>query len=271
MSIKLSTLFRCLFYWGLFLLFLLVTGKFLSPFFPPAWERFVYGIAGSAGALLITWLFIRNEGKSMRSYALNWEIGSGSRFFIGIFIGTAIFLLILAALLTVGGLAISRGDQEWDPVSFLWYLYILPLAFMEEVAFRSYPFLKLKKVFGLRYTQFIVAGAFALYHIITGWDIAIAFLGPGIWAFVFGLSAIWSKGIAMPTGIHVALNIAQQLVGLKGGNASPVWELSSGIAVAPGSFQRADLVGLLSQVLVLLAALILTERYIRKKKAGGTY
>jgi len=37
--------------------------------------------------------------------------------------------------------------------------------------------------------------------------------GPGIWALVFGLGAAWSKGIALPTGIHVALNLSQQVVG----------------------------------------------------------
>lgn len=265
MSARISTLLKCLVFWVLFLLVLLVTGRFLRPLFPPNWEQFVYGTGGSAGAFLITWLFIRNEGKSLRSYALNWEIGSGARFFKGIFWGAAIFAVIIMALLFFGGLQIQRSSQEWEPVTILWYLYILPLAFMEELAFRSYPFLKLKKVFGLRYTQFIVAIAFALYHVVNGWGWAIAFLGPGTWAFIFGIAAIWSKGIAMPTGIHLALNVSQQLVGMKGGAATPLWELTSKVSVAPGSSGVADTIGLLIQILVLITGLLLTEMYIRKK------
>ena len=36
--------------------------------------------------------------------------------------------------------------------------------------------------------------------------------GPGIWALVFGLGAAWSKGIALPTDIHEALNLSQRVV-----------------------------------------------------------
>ena len=69
-------------------------------------------------------------------------------------------------------------------------------------------------MFGLRIAQVMTSLAFVGYHIIQGWDVQTAFLGPGIWAFVFGLGAVWSKGIALPTGIHVALNLNQLVFGM---------------------------------------------------------
>jgi hypothetical protein len=137
---------------------------------------------------------------------------------------------------------------------------------MEEIAFRSYPFIKLEKAFGGRFTQIIVAIAFALYHVVTGWDTRIAFLGPGIWAFVFGLAAMRSGGIAVPTGIHVALNSIQPLMGMKAGNYASLWMLDYKPGTQEAMMAKTDTIGLILQVIVLLGAIILTETYIRKRK-----
>ena len=109
--------------------------------------------------------------------------------------------------------------------------------------------------------QLIVALVFALYHISMGWNSMIAFLGPGIWALVFGLGAAWSKGIALPTGIHVALNLSQQITSMKGTTQGTVFELSSDPHAA---LLPADTVGIIGQVLVGVIAIILTIRYSRK-------
>ena len=148
----------------------------------------------------------------------------------------------------------------------LFYLSVIPLALMEEIAFRSYPFIKLEKAFGLRIAQIIVAIAFAIYHIVTGWNTQLAFIGPGIWAFVFGLAAIHSGGIAVPTGIHVALNSVQSLVGLKTGNYTSLWIIDFKPGTPEMLMSKADTIGIILQITVLLAAIILTEIYIRKRK-----
>ena len=158
------------------------------------------------------------------------------------------------------------NPTQWKPVSFILYLSIIPLAFMEEMAFRSYPFNALNKAFGLRKTQIIIAIAFAIYHIIQGWGIAIAFLGPGIWAFVFGLGTIWSKGIALPTGIHFSLNLMQQLLGMKPGENASIFVVKQPIQTITNSIDQFSVAGIVSQVVVLIITLILMEYYIRKNK-----
>jgi len=94
-----------------------------------------------------------------------------------------------------------------------------------------------------------------------GWNTMVAFLGPGLWGLVFGLGAFWSKGIALPTGIHVALNLSQHIVGMKGATTETVFMLTEdpSAAVLPP-----DTVGIIEQVLVGLMALVITIRHSRK-------
>jgi uncharacterized protein len=252
---------RSLGFWILFIVLLIAVAKLFNPLFPPAWEQFVYGTGGTLAAFALCWLFISREKKTFQDYELYWQSATIGRFLKGIIIGAAIFAVIILAMVLLGGLSLSRASN-WDPASAFWLLSIFPLALMEEVAFRSFPFIKLQKAFGLPLTQAIVAIAFAGYHISMGWDITVALLGPGIWALVFGLGAAWSKGIALPTGIHVALNLSQQVVGMKDGKAGSIWILSENQSTA---LMPADTVGMICQVAAGVLAFILTIWYSRKK------
>jgi membrane protease YdiL (CAAX protease family) len=132
---------------------------------------------------------------------------------------------------------------------------------MEEVAFRSYPLIRLNKVFGLRVTLLIIALAFALYHILMGWTIYVAFGGPFVWSFVFGLAAIWSGGIAMPAGIHIAINILQNIIGLHG-SMGLLWRISF-----PENYPvRTQLIGWIVQFCVFAASIIAMELFNRRSR-----
>jgi membrane protease YdiL (CAAX protease family) len=137
---------------------------------------------------------------------------------------------------------------------------------MEEVAFRGYPLIKLNKTCGTYCAQIVIALVFALYHIVQGWDVSIAFLGPGIWAIIFGWAALYSKGIAMPTGIHVALNAGQNLVGMKGASAATYWLIVQPVGATESTIAWANTIGLLTQVLMLLLGIMLTVLYVNKTK-----
>ena len=86
------------------------------------------------------------------------------------------------------------------------------------------------------------------------------------WAFVFGLGAIVSRGIALPTGIHVALNIGQQVFGMQGENSNAIWILKQPKGSSAEAIARTDQVGLIAQILVLVLAIMATEYYIRSKR-----
>jgi hypothetical protein len=248
------------------MLLLFLVGSMLPKLFPPAWERFIYGISGTGAAIMVTWLFLKNEKNGFRSIGLFWEQKTLLRFFQGLLYGTLIMGFFLSALLIFTELELKRNPEEISIWQMFFYLSVIPLALMEEIAFRSYPFIRLKQAFGPRLTQIFVAIAFALYHIVTGWDTRIAFLGPGIWAFVFGLAAMRSGGIAVPTGIHVALNSIQPLMGLKSGTYASLWVLDYKPGTPETLMKKTDTIGLMLQIIVFLAAIVLTETYIRKRK-----
>lgn len=261
----LSAIFRSIAFWLFFLILLFVIGVFVVKLFPASCERFVYGIAGTIAALVATGGVLKIEKKKFSEIGLVWQNKTLLNFLKGIAIGGFIFAILLSALLLFTALEIQKNSSEISLLNATAYLAIIPLALMEELVFRAYPFQKLNKVFGLRITQIIVAVAFALYHIVIGWGILIAILGPGIWAFVFGLSAQWSGGIAMPAGIHVALNILQPLVGMSAGTYTSVWVLNYRQEASAAQISRTDLVGIILHVIILLTAIVLTEYFIRQK------
>ncbi|MCI1266029.1 MAG: CPBP family intramembrane metalloprotease [Saprospiraceae bacterium] len=264
--IHLNPVVKSLLYWVLFMLSLLIVGGFISPIFPEQWERFIYGIFGTIAAIGITWVFVKWEGKSFRDYNLVWKRSTLFNFSKGMVIGVILLLFIIGLLVLFSDIELVASINKWNIAQLFWMLAIIPLALMEEIAFRSYPFLELNHRYGLRLTQWFVAIAFASYHIVQGWNISTAFLGPAIWAFVFGLGAIVSRGIALPTGIHVALNIGQQVFGMQGENSNAIWILKQPEGSSAEAIARTDQVGLMSQIIILVLALIATEYYIRSKR-----
>ena len=260
----LTAVTKTVIYWLLFLIFLLGSRFISGSIVPAKWERYAYGILGCLAAFFSVWLMVKSENKSLSDYGLAWQKNTFPKFIQGFFTGTFFFAIIILLLLGFTQYTVVANPVSWNPWLLIGHLSIIPLALMEEVAFRSYPFIKLNQIFGLRITQVVIAIIFALYHILQGWGILIAFLGPGIWALVFGLSAVWSNGIAVPTGIHVSLNLMQQIVGMNNNKANSILNLSMPARSSAAVIASAEVWGIIIQLLVLAAAIIFTAMYIRK-------
>lgn len=269
--IHFSPILKSLLFWILFLFSLFLIGVFICPIFPAQWERFIYGIFGTMAAIGFTWLFVNKEGRAFRDYNLVWKRNTLLNFSMGLVIGVILLLFIIGLLVFFSDIELVASINNWNIAQLFWMLAIIPLALMEEIAFRSYPFLELNHRYGFRLTQWLVAIAFASYHIVQGWNISTAFFGPAIWAFVFGLGAIYSRGIALPTGIHVALNIGQQVFGMQGENSNAIWVLKHPDGTSAEAIARTDQVGLIAQIMVLILAIMATEFYIRNQKKLETY
>lgn len=263
-AVKLRTLIKCILYWAVFTVMIFVFVLMFSSFLSKEIISYYYGLIATLAAVVCTVLVLKYEKQSFRSYGLTWEPGTFRRFFSGLGIGVLIFLGIILLLVCFSELEVIKNPTHWVPASLMIYLLIIPAAFMEELVFRSYAFIQLDRVFGLRITQWIVAIVFALYHVVQGWGIEIAFIGPGTWAFVFGLAAVWSKGIAVPTGIHVALNMMQHIMGFKGGAGDAIWVIQKNTTSLHTPIATSENIGIVSQILVLVVALFFTEYYIRK-------
>ena len=236
----------------------------LKTFLPPQFERYAHGIAGTISAFGAIWLFAKIEKSSFKNYGLYWDRSTLRNLLIGLFIGFTIALLMIFSQIFYSDLVLTRSKQELS--TFLLGLpAILILAYMEEVAFRSYAFIKLNKAFGIRATQLIVAILFALYHVLNGWSLALAFIGPGIWALLYGLAAASSKGIALPTGLHAGVNMVLALFVGKT-NLDSLWTIHFAGDPTTSQVNANEQFGLITHIVLLLIGVIGTELYSRKFK-----
>ncbi len=247
---------------ALFIVFLVLGAQFVLLFKEPI-PKLYYGLVGTLGALLTLSIFLKIERKSFGSIGLKFEKTTLVNWLKGILLGIAVFMLMMLVLVLFGGMYFQKINiQNYTRIS-LSLIPFLPLALMEELAFRTYPFLMLKSKLGTWSAQFIIALLFALYHILMGWPVYIAFLGPFIWSFAFGWSALWSKGIAMPFGFHLALNWMQNLAGMKN-EASAIYKLAHKENLGKELVATEEYLGIGMHVVILGIACFLTYKYIKK-------
>jgi len=237
----------------------------LKQFLPENLERYSHGILGTISAFTTIGLFINFEKNKLKDYGIVWEKKTTKRFLVGTVIGVILALTMIFSQVLISGLEITVPENQNIPTFLISIPAILILAFMEELAFRSYPFSKLNKQFGLRTTQFLIAILFALYHLVNGWSIGLSFLGPGIWSLAYGLSAVASNGISMPTGLHSGINIILALfIGKK--NVESLWTIDFPTEVSKNMIAANQKVGIIIHVSLLILCIIATEIYLRKKK-----
>ena len=251
-----------------FIVLYLILGAVLSQLkslFQPEFERYAQGILGTIGAIITVIIFLRIEKKSFKDYGLNWEKTSLKKFILGLSLGIVLAAGMMLSQVLYSGLVMSFNNDV-NLVTFLpWSLAFIPLAFMEEIAFRSYPLIRLNKSFGLRTTQIILAILFAVYHMLMMWSPKASILGPGIWALAYALTAVASNGIAVPTGLHFGLNFVQSVIGGQEG-IEPIWNLDYPLGVSESSISANENFGLGLQISLLVLSVLATEIYIRKKK-----
>jgi uncharacterized protein len=261
-----SAIIRCILFWLVLIGLLFLGGSFVVPLFSKDWSSMVYGITGTIAAMITIYFFLKNEDLNLQQIWLAFEWRSLPRFISGYLIGTIICVIMIAVLISFSELQIRPNKSfVFSTTILVSYLAFIPLGLMEELAFRSYTFVKLNATFNFRITQFVVAIAFAAYHIIGGQGILSALFGPGVWAYIFGLATIRYRGIAMPLGLHVAANVTQALAGLKGKNEA-IWLLDYSIPPGEATAARVETTGILMHITMLIIGVLLTELYSRKLK-----
>lgn len=264
-NIKTKYIFKSILFCAVFT-GLLVIFSFAKGFIPNEFERLTHGIVGTLAALVATVLFLRFDRKGFSDIGLTFERKTMIMFFVGVIIG-----IVVMGLLATSVTYFSSAKIEVNQKSNLLYFFLvtaplLPLAFMEELGFRAYPLVLLKDRMGIRLSIIITSILFGLYHIFNGWSIASSFYGPAVWGLLFGLAAIYSKGIAMPTGIHYAANLTTSAFGAKNNTAS-IWTLTQPDDVKHGGI---DWSTILPSLALLAFAVICMELYLRRKTTANS-
>ena len=230
-------------------------------FAPAGFERLVQGTIGTVAALLTTFLFLKIDKKRFSDIGLTFEGKTVVKFFVGVFIGILIMGLLAISVVYISDVRIDVNPGS-NVLNFLLVTAsLIPLALMEELGFRAYSLEILKDKIGIRLAIIVTSILFALYHVASGWTVASSFYGPAVWGLVFGLAAIYSNGIALPTGIHYAANLTTSAFGEAAGPTS-IWTVKPSVATATKGVDWATLF----PVLALLAfAIICIELYMRQK------
>lgn len=252
-----ATLF-CIVFTGLLIVF-----SFAKNLLPNTLERLSHGIIGTLAAFLATFLFLKFDKKNFSDIQLFFDRKTGTKFLVGVLVG-----VVIMGLLATGVMYFTHIAIEFNPKTNILYFFLvtaplIPLAFMEELGFRAYPLQILKDKIGIRLSITITSILFALYHIVNGWTIASSFLGPAVWGLVFGLAAIYSKGIAMPTGIHYAANLTTSAFGAED-NSIAIWRVTPTNTVAT-TYYGIDWTIILPSLILLVFGIISIELYLRRK------
>lgn len=254
---QLKTSIKVAIFWGSF--WLLLTGLRLVPIPLPSGIRYLlFGSIGTIGAIILTKAFLKSESKTFPDIGLVWASGSLRRFMLGSVIGVALVGLMFAVIVPLAGLTVEStpNPDYWNAIGFS-ILVLFVLALMEEVAFRSYPLIRLFDSFGMRTSIYCTSVFFSLYHGLHPGNL----LGPGVWGILYGYAAIASRGIALPLGIHFGLNWMQSLFGAKAQFASSIW------TIVPGTEEgivSPDFIGLILQLVLLVIGVLLVELNIRR-------
>lgn len=247
---------------------LFIALSFLKYLLPPNFERLAHGVAGTLAAFLTTAFFLKLDRKRFSDIGLVPRRGTVSKFIVGVLAGVLIMGLLAISVLYFSGAEIEVNANSNAAHFLLITLPLLPLAFMEELGFRAYPLVILQQRTGIRWSLLITSLLFALYHIVNGWSVTSSFLGPAIWGLVFGLAAIYSNGIAMPTGMHYAANLTTAAFGAAGNTVS-LWTIKE--STQPTSKHSAiDWAMLLPAFALLLFAVICIELYIKNRTTQTT-
>jgi membrane protease YdiL (CAAX protease family) len=207
-------------------LFVLLAASVPKGMAPRRYADLVWGVVASLTLLALTRLFLARESRSFRDVGLAPDARSGWRLLGGAAIGVTVYAATLAIISsTVGPIQLTASTR---PTASAWTLTLasyLALSCMEELGFRAYALRTLVPAVGAWRAQLGLALAFGASHLLFGWSWSTIVLGVIPSALLFGVVALRSGGLAMPIGLHAALNVAQWLVGAK--DVPGIWTISA--------------------------------------------
>lgn len=262
-NIKTKYIFKSILFCIVFTGFLVIF-SFLKSFIPNKFERFAYGTIATAVSFLTTYIFLRFDRKSFSDIGLKFENSTLRKFCVGVLIGISLMGIMTVFVIYFSKFKIELNNNS-SVLNFLfWTSPLILLSLMEEVGFRAYPLVIIKDKVGIRASIVTTSILFALYHIPNGWTVSGAFMGPGIWGLIFGLAAIYSKGISMPTGLHYGVNLTTAAFGASD-NSPNIWILKQSNGQTLDNYQSNQLSTMLPQISILIIAIFLMELYVRKR------
>ena len=208
---------------------------------------------------LLVYLFTRWEKLRLNDVGVVPGKSTIQRFVVGYVIGLSMSAIQALTVFGFGHLQLTivpniTAQQIILPLSL--YLFV---ACREELVFRSYSLRSLDYSFSSAVALLSITVIFVLEHVVAGMTWKMAAIGSGLGGILFGLSALKTKGLALPLGLHGAWNFGQWMVGFK--NKAGVWTA----VVEKGYERETENVSLVAFSLVMLLAITGIVLFYKRK------
>jgi membrane protease YdiL (CAAX protease family) len=182
------------------------------------WQITAWGLIGTVGLIFLSRLMSRRQASTEQIPRTSDEFAirpsSLNRFSFGFALGVVSFAVHVAIISVLAG----PIRFEWVPgigamAASIYFVRFLATSCMEEIGFRGYALQRLMERMGPWPAVVITSVAFGLSHLSYGYDLrSIAFgVIPG--GLLWGMSAIATRGLAVPIGLHAAWNFANWTAG----------------------------------------------------------
>ena len=209
------------------------------------WQLVAWGFLSSAGLLFLSQFMTPKSERSRTNVTAPKQPSSLLGLFLGLLVGITAFGVHVAIVRFFGG----PIRFEWVPevgatVALIYFVRFLATSCMEEIGFRGFALHRLIESVGVTASLIITTVAFGLSHLLYGWDLQTIALGVFPGGLVWGMSAIATRGLAVPIGLHAAWNFASWTVGSRA-ETGPLRMI-----VADGAQESSRAVGTVSYIAV---------------------
>jgi membrane protease YdiL (CAAX protease family) len=173
------------------------------------WQLTAWGFISSAGLIALSRLMMRNGKDPRTNLDLAVRASSVGRFTFGVLIGVASFGVHVAIVATCAGpIRFELVSGAGAVAALIYFARFLSTSCMEELGFRGYSLRRLTEKMGAWPAVWLTALAFGLSHLSYGYDLRSIALGVIPGGLLWGMSAIATRGLAVPIGLHAAWNFA---------------------------------------------------------------
>lgn len=192
---------------------------------PPSWAQLVWGLAATPPLLALAVFLARRELPRVTAVGAPPDGRDVAPLLGGLLLGFASYAAVLLAIsLLVTPIRLAAAPVPAAGPLLLAVASVFVLAYMEELGFRGYSLRALEGAVGRWPAQLLVALVFGLSHVAFGWGWSQVLYGVLPSAVLFGAAAHRSGGLAMPTGVHAAMNLAREATGERGD--TPLWTIA---------------------------------------------
>jgi membrane protease YdiL (CAAX protease family) len=243
------TILRVLLFWIICMAFMaLLSG--LTKQLPGIWGQVLTVSTAALASFLLSALFVRQEGLLLKDVGIIPGPSTFHRLLTGFIIGLILASLQVFLVVFSGHLDLVMSTElKFSGIALNLLLYGF-IALREEIAFRGYPLRSMNYRTNPLLAQLLIAIIFIIEHVLGGMTWWQAILGSGTGAILFGLAALKSKGIALPTGLHFAWNFGQWFWGFK--NDQGIYKA----LVEKGYESKVEQTGMIYYLLVMGLALL---------------